>query len=157
TTIAIVLTFVALRVGASDAGRPADRAGDPLERQFRETVAPFVQSYCVDCHGKGKGKPKGDLNLTRYTSLDTIGNDLSLWEGIMEELEAEAMPPDEAKRQPDTELRDEIVAWIREFRKREAKRHAGDPGPVPARRLSNAEYDHTIRDLTGVDIRPTQE
>ncbi len=28
---------------------------------------------------------------------------------------------------------------------------------MPARRLSNAEYDHTIRDLTGVDLRPTQE
>ena len=26
-----------------------------------------------------------------------------------------------------------------------------------ARRLSNAEYNYTIRDLTGVDIRPTQE
>src|SRR6185295_12191557 len=30
-------------------------------------------------------------------------------------------------------------------------------GPVLARRLSNAEYDYTIRDLTGVDIRPTRE
>ena len=28
---------------------------------------------------------------------------------------------------------------------------------MPARRLSNAEYDLTIRDLTGVDLRPTQE
>ena len=26
-----------------------------------------------------------------------------------------------------------------------------------ARRLSNAEYNYTIRDLTGVDIRPTRE
>ncbi len=30
-------------------------------------------------------------------------------------------------------------------------------GPVLARRLSNAEFDYTIRDLTGVDIRPTRE
>ena len=28
---------------------------------------------------------------------------------------------------------------------------------VLARRLSNAEYNYTIRDLTGVDIRPTRE
>src|SRR6185369_13706579 len=34
---------------------------------------------------------------------------------------------------------------------------AGDPGRVPPRRLSNAEYDCTIRDLTGVDIRPAKE
>ena len=30
-------------------------------------------------------------------------------------------------------------------------------GTVLARRLSNAEFDYTIRDLTGVDIRPTRE
>src|SRR6185436_15853773 len=29
--------------------------------------------------------------------------------------------------------------------------------PVVARRLSNAEYDNTVRDLTGVDIRPARE
>ena len=39
----------------------------------------------------------------------------------------------------------------------EARRNAGDPGPVLARRLSHAEFDYTIRDLTGVDIRPTRE
>ena len=36
-------------------------------------------------------------------------------------------------------------------------KNAGDPGIVLARRLSNAEYDYTIRDLTGVDIQPTRE
>src|SRR5262249_35487402 len=38
-----------------------------------------------------------------------------------------------------------------------ARRNAGDPGIVLARRLSNAEFDYTIRDLTGVDIRPARE
>ena len=28
---------------------------------------------------------------------------------------------------------------------------AGDPGPVLLRRLSNAEYTYTVRDLTGVE------
>src|SRR5262249_12988853 len=39
----------------------------------------------------------------------------------------------------------------------EAQSHAGDPGPVFARRLSNAEYDYTIRELTCVDLRPAKE
>src|SRR6476469_1183934 len=34
---------------------------------------------------------------------------------------------------------------------------AGDPGPVVLRRLSNAEYTYTIRDLTGVDLQPARE
>ena len=43
------------------------------------------------------------------------------------------------------------------MRLNEARKNAGDPGPVLARRLSNAEYNYTIRDLTGVDIRPARE
>ena len=50
-----------------------------------------------------------------------------------------------------------VVEWIWALLDREARRNAGDPGPVLARRLSNAELDYTIRDLTGVDIRPTKE
>ena len=37
-----------------------------------------------------------------------------------------------------------------------AKKHAGDPGVVLPRRLSNTEYDLSIRDLTGIDIQPTK-
>src|SRR5262249_53436169 len=56
-----------------------------------------------------------------------------------------------------TELRQRVIDWIQAMRKHEAQRNAGDPGQVLARRLSNAEYDYTIRDLTGVDIRPAKE
>ena len=67
------------------------------------------------------------------------------------------MPPEKARQQPDE-------AGARPGRRLDprppparggAKR--GRPGPVLARRLSNAEYDYTVRDLTGVDIRPTRE
>ena len=67
------------------------------------------------------------------------------------------MPPEEANRQPEPDERAAVIAWIKDLRDREARRHAGDPGTVLARRLSNAEFDYTIRDLTGVDIRPTRE
>src|SRR5207249_5929737 len=67
------------------------------------------------------------------------------------------MPPEEAKEPPPDELRPRVNGLIHPMRKHEALRNAGNPGAVLARRLSNAEYDYTIRDLTGVDIRPTQE
>src|SRR5665213_3262411 len=66
------------------------------------------------------------------------------------------MPPKKAKKHPTDKERIEIVAWISGMRRHEALRNAGDPGIVLARRLSNAEYDYTIRDLTGVDIQPTK-
>ena len=40
----------------------------------------------------------------------------------------------------------------------EARSRAGDPGPVVLRRLSNAEYTYTLRDLTGVpSLDPARE
>lgn len=65
------------------------------------------------------------------------------------------MPPPDAV-QPTREARAELLDWSRFLREYEAKRNAGDPGPVLARRLNGAEYNHTIRDLTGVDIRPAR-
>src|SRR5205085_7483163 len=75
----------------------------------------------------------------------------------LERLQAEEMPPEEAPRRPGSDERATVIAWIRDLRDHEARRNAGDPGTVLARRLSNAEYDNTIRDLTGVDLRPTRE
>jgi hypothetical protein len=76
---------------------------------------------------------------------------------VLERLETQEMPPEDAPHRPKVEERNAVIAWVRSLRDHEAERAAGDPGPVLARRLSNAEFDYTIRDLTGVDIRPTRE
>src|SRR5206468_9961397 len=65
--------------------------------------------------------------------------------------------PEEERRKPMPNKARAVLEWIQALREQEARRNAGDPGPVLARRLSNAELDYTIRDLTGVDIRPTRE
>ena len=66
------------------------------------------------------------------------------------------MPPSQARQQPtQASARPSSTGFGAGRGRSEAQ--SGDPGPVLARRLSNAEYDYTIRDLTGVDIRPTQE
>src|SRR5947209_857135 len=67
------------------------------------------------------------------------------------------MPPEDAPRQPSAAERAAVVGWINELREDQARRDAGDPGRTLARRLSNAEYDNTIRDLTGIDVRPTRD
>ncbi|MFL5341222.1 MAG: DUF1592 domain-containing protein [Gemmataceae bacterium] len=126
-----------------------------LDGGFRDTVRPFLQTYCVSCHS-GK-KPKGELDLSAYTSAAAVTRDLKRWETVLEQLQSANMPPAKAKTRPTAEARRDVIAWIRQARRAEAKRTAGNPGVVPARRLSNAEYDYTIRDLTGVDIRPTRE
>jgi Protein of unknown function (DUF1592)/Protein of unknown function (DUF1588)/Protein of unknown function (DUF1587)/Protein of unknown function (DUF1585)/Protein of unknown function (DUF1595)/Planctomycete cytochrome C len=126
-----------------------------LDRQLTGIIQPFLQNYCLGCHGSQK--PKGDLDLSSYRSIDSVARDLHRWETVVSQLHGEMMPPIKAKAQPTAEARREVIAWVKGVRRLEGKRTAGDPGPVPARRLSNAEYDYSIRDLTGVDIRPARE
>lgn len=135
-------------------------AADPptspdLARDFRTAVAPLLEAHCTSCHGEKK--PKGGLDLTRFTTPESVAADFPMWEAVIEQIQSGEMPPKSAKSHPTAAERKAAVAWSETFRKQEADRTAGDPGVVLARRLSNAEYDNTVRDLTGVDIRPAKD
>ena len=114
-----------------------------------------MQTYCVSCHGKEK--PQAQLDLTAYANMASVMQDYPHWSLVLEKLAAKQMPPPDSASSPRAAQREAVIAWIRAVRQYEAQRNAGDPGPVLARRLSNAEYDYTIRDLTGQDLRPTRE
>jgi hypothetical protein len=151
--ILIVLLFV---IGGAVERAAADDASEPtLNRRFAEQVEPFLKTYCHECHG-GQD-PEAGLNLTAYRSLDSVAKDWQTWDIVLERLEAAEMPPKDASRQPSADARGDVIDWFRAVRRFEADRNAGDPGAVTARRLSNAEYNYTIRDLTGVDIQPARE
>jgi hypothetical protein len=96
------------------------------------------------------------LDLRAYASADAVARDHERWALVVEKMAAQQMPPSQAK-QPDAESRRQVIEWIGALRRDQARKHAGDPGVVLARRLSNAEYNYTIRDLTGVDMRPARE
>ena len=155
TAIGLLLAFASIRWVATAPARESEPDGVPIERRFTETVLPFLESNCLACHNQEARK--GDLDLGGYRTPELVARDLEQWEAVLEQVESGTMPPAKAKRHPNAEERRAVVDWIRAVRKREATRNAGDPGPVSSRRLSNAEYDDTIRDLTGVDIRPTRE
>ena len=139
--------------GASNADTSA-KAKSPLEQQFTGTIQPFLKTYCVSCHSSVK--PQAQLDLTSYPNMAAVARDSAHWSLVLDKLAAKQMPPPSMK-QPTDAQRNAVIGWIRAARESEAKRNAGDPGPVLARRLSNSEYDYTIRDLTGVNMRPTRE
>jgi hypothetical protein len=141
----IALGSAAIAVQAADAG---------LDRQFTETVRPFVTKYCAGCHGGSS--PAGQLDLRGYAAYSDVVRDYQRWDIVRQRLTAGTMPPKPVPPPPDA-ARQAVVAWISAMRTAETRRNAGDPGPVLAHRLSNSEYDYTIRDLTGVDIRPARE
>lgn len=150
-----LLLFVALVWAGTSGAAVPDRTKPELEQKFVSTVRPFMQTYCIACHGKDK--PQAQLDLSSYANMASVVRDYPHWSLVLEKLTAKQMPPPGFGKQPSATQRAAVVAWIRGVRQYEAQRTAGDPGPVLARRLSNAEYDYTIRDLTGVDMRPTRE
>lgn len=132
----------------------AGAANLALEREFSQTVRPFVTKYCGGCHGGET--PAAGLDFKVYSSMDAVIGDFPRWAQVRDKLAAKQMPPKPVPPPPAEEAQ-KVMGWIQAVRAEEARRHAGDPGPVLARRLSNAEYSYTIRDLTGVDMRPTRE
>lgn len=124
------------------------------DREFTETVRPFVTTYCTGCHSGEKAAAQ--LDLRQYATTASVVDDYSRWNRVLARLSSGEMPPKQARQPSDTD-RQRVTQWIRETWKSEARKHDGDPGTVLARRLSNAEYNYSIRDLTGVDLRPARE
>ncbi len=146
------LVLIYLAPSAQPGGGPAP--GSDLGDAYVKRVQPLLKKYCFECHSKKVHK--GDLDLERFESLAAIRKDLKPWQHLIEQVEAGEMPL-KGKPQPSADERKLILAWTRDMLDAEARARKGDPGHVPLRRLSNAEYDCTIRDLTGVDLRPTRE
>ena len=126
----------------------------PLDQQFTQTVQPVIAKYCVGCHSGNSAAAQFDLKA--YDGLAPVIRDYPRWELVLARLSANEMPPKQAP-QPPAEVRRQVIDWIQAVRADEIRKHAGDPGPVLNRRLSNSEYNYTIRDLTGVDMRPAKE
>jgi mono/diheme cytochrome c family protein len=147
-TSLLVLGCVAAPMNAA---APAD---PEVERGFTQTVQPFLNTYCTSCHGGAK--PAAQLDLRQYSTAASVVQDFSRWNRVLARLTASEMPP-KSMTQPSDQARRQVIDWIQATWATEARQHDGDPGVVLARRLSNVEYDYTIRDLTGIDMRPARE
>jgi len=141
-------------VGAQERHHSKASAPGATPVDFNVTVLPLMKKYCFACHNAAA--KRGGLDLQRFTGVEQIRRDLKPWQGVVDHLQVGDMPPPTAP-QPTAEEKRHIVSWVREFLDREGKANAGDPGYVPLRRLSNFEYDCTIRDLTGIDLKPARE
>ncbi len=152
--IATIL-LVAESVKTSYAADQIQQVQLELEHRFTHTVLPLLKAHCFDCHGAAK--QEGMLKLSDDSTVQAIAKNYRTWEIVLQRLKNDEMPPRDSSKQPSRDERQAVIEWIRAFGDFEASRHAGDPGIVLARRLSNAEFDYSIRDLTGVDIQPTRE
>jgi hypothetical protein len=157
--LSLVAVGAAGRMGTSSPPQTAQPAAkSPLNagsvQGFETIVRPFLSENCVPCHGHEKHKR--DLNFEAFTSAATLIDDRDRWDEVIKKLRLREMPPDD-EPQPPEHTRQAVAAWIERELARIDRVTPPDPGRVTARRLNRAEYNNTISDLLGVDLRPADD
>ena len=133
---------------------PIPDAFTGLAQEYEARTRPVLQQFCLSCHSTEK--QDGDLDLERFANLRDVRRGTKAWLKVVEMLDNSEMPPEDSK-QPSVEQKLQMRGWVDRYLRTEAEASAGDPGPVVLRRLNNAEYTYTIRDLTGVELDPMRE
>src|SRR4030095_3610883 len=83
--ILLLLGHCVLSAGA------VERTDRELERRFADTVHPFLETYCLACHGEEK--QKGKLDLRPYSTMAAVAAGYRQWEVVTHKLPDEAEPP----------------------------------------------------------------
>ena len=117
---------------------------------FELNVRPLLQKHCLRCHGDKK--PKGGIDLAKFADEEALRGDPELWVQVVDALTERSMPPPGDKAGPNEDERQRAATSIQAVL--DAIEGVNDPGPSLVQRLTRRQYDHTIRDLLGVESRP---
>jgi mono/diheme cytochrome c family protein len=139
------------QVSASGAGT---QPTTPVPGGFDTIVKPFLSENCFTCHGNKK--QENGLNLQAFESAASLVEHVDRWEDVIGKLRGKEMPPIE-EEQPPEEQRQAVATWLAAELARLDRTTPLDPGRVTARRLNRAEYNNTIKELLGVDVRPADD
>ena len=118
----------------------------------RERLEPFLQEYCVDCHGARK--QKGQVRFDDVSWEITDNFTAQRWQDVLDQLNGGDMPPEDATQplhEELTEVLDVLTAAVREAQQRLTD-HGGE---IQMRRLNQREYSATIYDLFGFEVALT--
>lgn len=102
-----------------------------------EPIKPFLNRYCVKCHGETK--QKGEVRLDVFNAIDG-----SLWSDVYDQIRHDDMPPED-ELQPSQSERAGIAQLVLRISRDEA--YSISTG---YRRLNRREYANTVRDLLGL-------
>jgi Protein of unknown function (DUF1592)/Protein of unknown function (DUF1588)/Protein of unknown function (DUF1587)/Protein of unknown function (DUF1595)/Protein of unknown function (DUF1585)/Planctomycete cytochrome C len=126
-------------------------AEEPKSRDaFQRQVLPLLEHYCVDCHSKEQSE--AGIVLDRFGTQGEAIKDGKTWIRVRDALQGRIMPP-KTEAQPSLPELDSIIGWIEnDFLAAECAKQESS-APVVIRRLNRQEYNNTIRDLLGLDLR----
>ena len=118
-----------------------------------DKVLPLLEKYCFSCHGNSKSK--GGISLNGLDGSLTKNDNAKLWGEISKALSSGDMPPED-ELQPKASLRKAVIKLIDSELKLHIVNNPLDSNAKVARRLTNFEYQNTMRDLLGVDLNFTE-
>lgn len=119
---------------------------------FDSRIRPLLVEYCFDCHDDDT--QKGGVNLARFDSARSLHREPRLWETALRQVRETSMPP-RNKKQPTAAEFHRIVDGLTELLENpDPAWLPRDPGSKIPHRLSRTEYNNTVRDLLGIDLRP---
>lgn len=121
------------------------------KKTFKDQVAPFVKTYCYECHGDRRMKGGVTFHPAMKNPGDAAYN--RRWKMGLATVNAHDMPPDDADKQPTDAERQAFMDWVGELKYLSPK----DPGAFVIRRLTKTEYGNTLHDLLGVSAEVVKE
>ena len=121
-----------------------------LDASFRQEIRPLLDTYCARCHGPEL--QTAGIVFAQFNDHASVLKARPLWLRVLRVLREEEMPP--AGAQPTVRERQKLIAWIDDAVNNLDWSEFRNPGSVTIPRLNRTEYNNTIRDLTGLDLRP---
>jgi len=116
---------------------------------FDSKVRPFLDEYCVKCHGDEKQKGDRRFDTLAYPIADD--DSLIDFQDVLDLLNLGEMPPEE-EEQPSNAERQEVVNWLTGAVEHAYEAREEVAGETVLRRLSHREYFNTVRDLFQIDM-----
>jgi hypothetical protein len=131
------------------------RGADPAASlTFQKEIHPLLRTYCYKCHTGDK--VKGDISLAGFTNDSAVQSDPKLWRNVLTQVSDYTMPP-KKQAQPTLAERELLASYImHRLNHLDLSKIKKDPGRVTIHRLNRQEYNNTLRDLLGIDIRPAE-
>lgn len=117
---------------------------------FERAVHPYLNKYCLECHGPEN--QKADLRLDLLDTDMIHGSDADTWQEVLDLINVSEMPPGDAK-QPTAEERQEMVAALTNSLRLAMEANRSTGGRNVLRRMTAYEYSNTLRDLLDLDLR----
>jgi hypothetical protein len=149
----LVLCAAVAQPPAKKAGPLAKAPGTVGGQTFERDALPFTKKYCLPCHQGDT--PSAGVSLDEYKTEPQMLKARNLWEKVGVAVVSKHMPPPGMPQPTDAE-RQAFAGYVQGAISK-ADCAVKTPGRVTLRRLNRAEYNNTVRDLLGANVRPADD